>query len=346
MATEPQPPITDALLGKFLAGEASQAEAERVRRWLTDPANQREYARFARIWTTAQTLKPTNDVNTEAAWQRVRSQLHRPVAEVSEPIVRPLPVSRKRPNWLDYGRVAAVLALAGLVGVSVWRFRETNDSAQTVALLSASTTTTNTQQVVLPDGSRVLLNRNSRLTYPATFADTSRDVLLTGEAFFEVAHDPAHPFRVRAGRAVVRVLGTSFNVRAVGDSVRVAVRTGRVQLSARRQAVVLMPNQQATYLSTADTIRRPVALNANQLAYQTGRLSFANASLTEVVQTLREVYGADVQLSDAKLNNCRLTADFGNESLDAVLGVVAETLSLTVRREGDARILTGTGCGL
>lgn len=344
MATEPQPPIDDALLGKFLAGETSPTEAEQVRRWLTNPANQREYARFASIWYTAGALKPTDDVNTEAAWQRVRTQMHRPTQANNEPVVRSMPTTPAGPNWRVYGRVAAMLILAILAGLSVWQLTRSRDSVQPAPLLSAVTTTA-TQRLTLPDGSRVLLNRHSRLTYPATFADSSRNVSLTGEAFFEVVHDPAHSFRVRAGQATVRVLGTSFGVRAVGDSVRVAVRTGRVQLSAGRQAVVLRPNQQTTYVAQADTIRRPIPLDANRLAYQTGRLSFSNTSLADVIQTLREVYGTDIRLAIPALGRCRLTADFGTESIDAVLAVVAETLSLSIRREGDARILAGTGCG-
>lgn len=347
MATEPQLPIDDALLGKFLAGETSPPEAERVRRWLTNPANQREFDRFARIWNTAGTLTESDEVNTEAAWQRVRTQMYQPKPANAEPVVRPMPATptAKRPAWLVYGRIAAMLTLAVLAGVSVWRLTRSQESATQPALLTAVTTTA-TQRLTLPDGSQVLLNRNSRLTYPAAFADSSREVALTGEAFFEVAHDPAHPFRIKAGPTVVRVLGTSFDVRAVGDSVRVAVRTGRVQLSAPRQAVVLTPNQQATYLAPADSIRRPVPIDVNRLAYQTGRLSFNSTSLAEVVQTLREVYNADIRLGNAELGRCRLTAEFGNESLDAVLGVVAETLTLTIERQGDARVLTGTGCGL
>ncbi|MGF7214874.1 ferric-dicitrate binding protein FerR (iron transport regulator) [Spirosoma lacussanchae] len=342
MATEPQSPIDDALLGKFLAGEASAAEAERIRRWLTDPANQREYDRFARIWHTAGQLTQTETVNTEAAWQQVRSRMHQPSPAVTKTVVRPLPV-RPAP-WRSYGRIAAMLALAVLAGVSVWRYTRSSTADQPAALLSVATTST-ARQFTLPDGSTVWLNRNSRLTYPATFTDSSRTISLTGEAFFDVTHDPAHPFRVRAGKAVVRVLGTSFNVRSRGDSVQVAVRTGRVQLSAPRQAIVLTPNQQATYQRTADTIRRPVALDANQLAYQTGRLSFVNTSLAEVVRTLHDVYGTDIRLDTPALSNCRLTADFNRESADAVLAVVAETLSLTVRRDGNTRVLTGAGCG-
>jgi transmembrane sensor len=346
MATEPQSPIDDALLGKYLAGEASQPEVERVRHWLTRPANQREFDRFTRIWNTAADLNRPDTVNTEAAWQRVKTQMHRsPKAAPADTSVRPLtdPTPKRANDWRFYGRIAAMLTLAVLAGVSVWRFTRSGESLNAVARLSASSSNT-TRRLTLPDGSQVLLNRHSRLTYPATFTDSTRDVALTGEAFFEVAHDPRHPFRVRAGGAVVRVLGTSFNVRTAGDSVQVAVRTGKVQLAAPRQAVVLTPNQQATYLATTDTIRRPVPLNANRLAYQTGQLSFTNTSLAEVVQTLRDVYDIDIRLSTPALGRCRLTADFGKESIDAILAVVAETLSLTVQREGEARILTGTGC--
>lgn len=342
MATEPQPPIDDALLGKFLAGEASAIEADRVRRWLTNPANQREFVCFERIWHSAGMLHRPDEVNTDAAWQRVQTRLHRPAQSPAETALRPVPTVPKRTAWPGYSRAAAVLTLAVLAGLSIWQLTRPSKSGQVVSFLA----TTTTRRLTLPDGSRVLLNRHSRLIYPAHFADSSRDVTLTGEAFFEVAHDPAHPFRVRAGRAVVRVLGTSFNVRAVGDSVRVAVRTGRVQLSAPQQAVVLTPNQQATYLALADTVRRTVLLDVNRLAYQTGRLSFTNASLAEVVETLREVYSADIQLDNPALGRCRLTADFGKEPIDAVLAVVAETLSLSVRRDGDARVLTGRGCGL
>ncbi|MBC8152256.1 MAG: DUF4974 domain-containing protein, partial [Bacteroidetes bacterium] len=122
--------------------------------------------------------------------------------------------------------------------------------------------------------------------------------------------------------------------------------SGRVRVGTTRQMVVLLPDQQATYTARADTFRRTEPLVPNQLAYQTGRLSFTNASLTDVVQTLREVYAVDVHLSNPALAHCRLTADFGSEPIDAVLAVVAETLSLTVRRDGAVRVLTGAGCGL
>jgi transmembrane sensor len=361
MAPEPQLPMTDALLGKYLAGEASTAEADHVRHWLTDPANQREFDRFARLWQTAQSLRSDTipayparsnpapkaspaEVDTDAAWQRVKAQMHPPTEATATP-TQPLPVAPKRGFWVRYGRAVAAMLLVGVIGFAAWRITRPADQSGTLTgTLQYAATTNATHNLTLPDGSRVTLGRQSRLTYPATFADSSRDVTLTGEAFFDVAHDPAHPFRIQAGPTVVRVLGTSFGVRVAGDSVRVAVRSGRVQVQAPRQAVVLRANEQATYLTRTDTLRKPRILDPNTLAYATGRLVFTNEALSEVVQTLRSTYGADIRLSTAALRQCRLTAEFSQEPLDAVLPVVAETLSLRLQRDGQAWILVGERC--
>jgi transmembrane sensor len=336
MAPEPQLPMTDALLGKYLAGEASTAEADHVRHWLTDPANQREFDRFARLWQTAQSLRSDTipayparsnpapkaspaEVDTDAAWQRVKAQMHPPTEATATP-TQPLPVAPKRGFWVRYGRAVAAMLLVGVIGFAAWRITRPADQSGTLTgTLQYAATTNATHNLTLPDGSRVTLGRQSRLTYPATFADSSRDVTLTGEAFFDVAHDPAHPFRM-------------------------AVRSGRVQVQAPRQAVVLRANEQATYLTRTDTLRKPRILDPNTLAYATGRLVFTNEALSEVVQTLRSTYGADIRLSTAALRQCRLTAEFSQEPLDAVLPVVAETLSLRLQRDGQAWILVGERC--
>ena len=347
MAEEQNQPVDDALIGRYLSGEANPAEAERVRQWLVDadPADRQRAGQMAKIWHLSGQLNDATPVNTDAAWAKVRAQMQPADTTVSgetssRSVGRPLTVT---PGWSSrklYGRVAAVMLLAGFTGLAVWQLRRGNAPAATpvtVATLTAKRTLT------LPDGSRVTLNRNSRLTYPATFADSSRVVSLTGEAFFDVVPDSAHPFRIGAGQTTVRVLGTSFGVRAVGDSVRVTVQTGRVRFSAPRQTVVLTLNQQATYHTSADTLRRVLRPTPNALAFQTGRLVFDNEPLAGVIQTLREVYGADIRLAPT-LRTCRYTARFDKESLDAVLSVLAETFSVNIRRDTGQILLDGTAC--
>ena len=349
-----QLPIDDALLGKFLAGEASPAEAARVRAWLAAPApapeapepSPADFARFEQIWQAARPAA-AEGVDTDAAWQSVRARLRRPDAEPAptkaEAVVRPLVVARPASEAATYWpvlRIAALLVLAVGLGWLASRYR----SRPAAVAQRTLTTTTERRTLTLPDGTTILLNRHSTLRYPAAFADTARAVTLSGEAFFEVAPYPTRPFRIRAGGTMVQVVGTSFSVRAAEGSVRVAVRTGRVRFAAGRQAVLLTPNQQATYAAPTKVLRRVPALSPNVFTFKTGRLVFANTPLREVIRAVNAEYCTDIQLARAQLGNCPLTTRFDNAPLDTVLAVTAETLGLRVQREGARIVLAGTQC--
>ena len=345
-----QLPIDDALLGKFLAGEASPDESVRVRTWLAaaPPSSPEagqptptDFARFEHLWQVADPPAPAG-VDTDAAWQAVRARL-RPAAAApaAEAVVRPLvvrPASSSTSYW-PVLRIAALLTVA--LGLGWLGFRN-----RTPAQVAQLTITTGNQRraLTLPDGTTILLNRHSTVRYPAAFADTDRAVTLRGEAFFEVAPDLARPFRIRAGRALVQVVGTSFSVRAYDASVRVAVHTGKVQFSAGRHAVLLVPNQQASYAPASDTLRLAPALSPNVFTFKTGQLVFDNAPLRDVIQTVNSEYGADIRLAGEQLGDCRLTTRFDNVPLDSVLAILAETLSLRVQHQGTGIVLTGTGC--
>ena len=351
-----QQPIDDALLGKFLAGETDPDESARVTQWLArqdatppgpDPA---DFDRFERIWQAA-TPPGQAPVDTDAAWQKVQRKMRtsdtRP-ASGPEPIIKPLPVRRdeQRLGWVGSAlRIAAVLTV--FVGLGWLAYRYAGQQTPTAQLPDQFLTLTTTDRPLnktLPDGTKVLLNRRSSLRYPARFAANHRDVTLTGEAFFDVVPDAKRPFRIRARQTTVQVLGTSFNVRAFDSSVTVAVRTGKVSFAGGRKAVLLTKNQQAVFVPSADTIRRSLQLNPNVFAYKTRQLVFDNEPLRDVVQTLNEVYNADVRLENARLGNCRLTTRFENAPLEAVVAVTAETLGLRIRREGQRVILDGAGC--
>lgn len=357
-----QQPINDALLAKFLAGETDPGESARVQQWLAsqdsapDEPTQDDFAAFERIWQTA-TPADSKPIDTDAAWKSVRQKMNnRPAdAEEPDPILKPLPVqpqevrpmpetesSVSKPLWSrTIWRVAAVLVVALGVGWSAFQYLNQPKAAE--PLLTVRTTNLPVDRI-LPDGTKVLLNRNSTLQYPAHFDTDTRDVALTGEAFFEVVPDPEHPFRIQARQTTVQVLGTSFNVRAYDADVSVAVRTGKVRFASKRKAVLLTRNQQATFEAKSDTIRRSLQLSPNVFAYKTRQLVFENEPLRDVVQTLNQVYHADVRLANGNLGNCRLTTRFTNEPLNAVVSITAETLGLHVRYVGKQVILEGRGC--
>lgn len=336
--------MSDELLGKYVAGETTPDERAAVRQWLADdPDHPRQLARFERIWQAAgNRSEPANRqaFDTDAAWNRVRGQMKQPGQSDYEHVMKPI----RQTHWISLARVAATVLLVGTLSVLTYRLFQTPDSIdQTTTLLTQSTTKI-TRSLILPDGSVVLLNRNSSIRYSDTFPGETREVTLTGEAFFDVKPNARQPFVIHAQDTDVRVVGTSFGVRAYDQNVRVSVKTGRVVVRKKQQEIALIPGQQATVDAVADTLRLLPRFDANTLAYSTKQLNFTNQSLASVVETLSDYYQTDINLSVSHLPTCRLTARFENESVETVLGVVAESLQLSVKRTETGFVLSGEGC--
>jgi transmembrane sensor len=190
----------------------------------------------------------------------------------------------------------------------------------------------------------VLLNQNSKLTYPEAFAADNREVELTGEAFFDVKPDPTKPFRIHVRNTTVQVLGTSFSIRAYNEDVRVAVRTGKVKFSAKNKEVTLIKDEQAVFTAKKDTIVKALKFDANAMAFKTGRLVFEKEPMRNVVKTLNEVYHADIHLASDQMGRCQFTSDFENQNLEYVLQRTAEAMDLEIRHDGNRIILDGKPC--
>ena len=195
------------------------------------------------------------------------------------------------------------------------------------------------EQYQLPDGTRVWLNSGSVLTYPRFFLGHSREVALSGEAFFRVEHDAEHPFIIHTDKIDTRVLGTSFNVNAYtqyGQTV-VTVATGRVQVSKDDHVLsTLTANQEITVDNQSGRFSLTKQANtAARLAWRSGRLIFDNTPLYEVLATLANHYSVSFDTLQVNLNGQYLTAEFGADaSLWQVLNVIIQInkLNFTVTK--------------
>jgi ferric-dicitrate binding protein FerR (iron transport regulator) len=182
-------------------------------------------------------------------------------------------------------RIAAVLVPLLLAGALLWpRLRPPQ-------LLHYATGVGEYQEVVLPDSSHVWLRPRSELTCAATFG-AERTVQLRGEAFFDVTKDPNHPFVVHTAKVNVKVLGTSFLVKAYPPlaTATVLVRTGRVQVAhQQRQLAVLLPHDQLVYNDN----NQQVTLSQNEFSNSSPTsqlLTFEQASLPEILLQLENYY--------------------------------------------------------
>lgn len=158
-------------------------------------------------------------------------------------------------------------------------------------------------RLVLADGTRIWLNSESSLKYPVAFQGNERKVYLEGEAYFEVSKDEHKPFIVVSGESSIRVLGTSFNVRAYADEAQLyaTLVEGTVRLSHAQQSLILYPDEQGVITFVSRKLeKRKVDANL-YTAWKDGRFIFENQTLEEIMNTLGRWYDVKVFYSNEQV---------------------------------------------
>jgi len=153
--------------------------------------------------------------------------------------------------------------------------------------------------LVLPDGSKVWLNSSSSLRYPTAFSGKERRVELTGEAYFEIIHNAASPFRVVTKGQVVEDIGTQFNIKAYDDEelIKTTLIEGSIKVAAKNQQMMLKPGQQLTLNTQTDNKSIQLIDNANveeAIAWKNGYFRFNNEKIPEIMRQLSRWYDIDV----------------------------------------------------
>ncbi|GGH48947.1 FecR family protein [Dyadobacter endophyticus] len=268
-------------------------------------------------------------------------------ASRGEAQVLPLRLRRLR-VFMNYA--AAIVLLIG--GITTWYVLSQNKSAfkfgsNTVAIVNK---TRQVRKHIFPDGSEAWLNPGTRLTYAKEdFKEDSREVSLEGEAFFEVTHDPSRPFFVHGESVQVKVLGTSFNVRAnKGEAeYEVSVVTGKVSVTADKgREVMLLPHQQAVFKVASGELRSgevPEVAGKAPL-WQPVSLTFTDAKLGEVVKRLEDKFDVKIRLENPNLENCRVKATFDENRLSEILDMTMQIVDARYAMQNDEIVIRGEGC--
>lgn len=183
--------------------------------------------------------------------------------------------------------------------------------------------------VVLPDGSTVILSFGSKLDYPSSFEGLAkREVYLTGQAFFDIRHDPSRSFVVHTGKLATTVLGTAFNIKAFpGDAdITITVKKGAVRVSSQQKILgIVRPDQQIIYnKEKANSVQKEVEAD-NYLDWKKQDLLFDNLTVEEAARVLEERFKVKISISSPSIRTRRFTTTFPwNESLDAALKSICE----------------------
>ncbi len=221
-----------------MLGEASEQEQQEVLAWIADDeTHARYFDDFKLIWDRSKQVEAESTANADAASERFKQRL------AAQPRRRATLFLMPSAPML---RIAAVFLL--LVGGG-WLFHRY--ASQPKLEMIAVNTTTQPLTDTLPDGSVITLNKLSSLTYPNRFDGNTRTVQLNGEAFFNVTPNKDKPFIVDVNGVIIRVVGTSFNVKSTAGKTEVIVETGRVEVSKQQFTVMLTPHEKKLpYLPT------------------------------------------------------------------------------------------------
>lgn len=245
----------------------------------------------------------------------------------------------RRRRWPVYMAAAATVAL--LIAVFLYTRRELPDTSAPVAQAMQDTAQWLNRQngkatravIELADGSKIWLNAESRISYPEVFSRTSREVYLSGEAFFDVTKDQERPFIVHLAKGTVKVLGTSFNVRAYDDEpVQTSVTTGKVAFIPKYgkgnqppDTFYITPDEKVTYRHTAEDIVKENTSGEDEKAWTEGRLIFRDAPLEEICRELERSFGKKVIFESDAPRHYRMTGSFQNNSLQDILYYLARS---------------------
>jgi ferric-dicitrate binding protein FerR (iron transport regulator) len=201
----------------------------------------------------------------------------------------------------------------------------------------------------LPDGTSVQLNNDSRLVYDQSFkVKKKREVTLYGEAFFDVAHDAAHPFVIHTGKITTTVLGTAFNISAYDNQkvVTITVTRGRVMVQrADKTLAVLTPNEQLSW-KIGQQYQVKQTVDAKKVtAWKAQDLIMDDITLLQASELIEERYGVEVVFKSDKVKICRFTAAFLNRNnISEVTEVLSAITGASFEHKGNQLLIDGNGC--
>jgi len=334
-----------SLIVRYLSGECTEVEKKLVQnRMQKDGALRNSISEMQKVWNVRE--KPLFQEDTDIAWQRMKSRIEFPPREekekVSERFSWRFTWPREFPSYAFPAKRLLRFAVVFLVICgSFLIFKNFLKSTKAPQDRYKVVTVDNGHRIDmnLNDGTHIILDAGSELKYPTEFRD-ARDVYLKGEAYFEVTYDPKRPFRVHANHALIRVLGTKFNIRAWNENptVFVTVTKGKVALSrsdGTNQKTVVISKGHYSSLTQKGLPSTPIQVDVGQhLGWMNNEIDFQDASVKEVLAQLERWYEFQFDIIDNSLLEQRITVHIRKTNITDVLELISILTDTNITKEG------------
>ena len=323
------------LITRYLNGQASLSEKKQVFAWVKEsPLNQYQFDKLKDYWEkdTADPKLINHEFQKQKLWKQYLDSSDSPSELLS---------AKQKSGRIRWISIAASISLL-LTVTAIFSIRVRLSAPQTIEIEVATIEKHNPigqkSQAQLPDGSKVWLNADSKISYPEKFSDSVRLVQLEGEAFFDVQHDSDRPFIVIADNVSVRVLGTKFNVNAFPNQqdINISLLEGSINVTAdsNMDGLLVEPSNGVSY-SKQLAVFREFSKESNPtmfdkaISWKNGKLIFDGDDLEDFVTEINRWYGVTVKIVGVPQNDWRLMGTFENEYLTNVLDAIAYNKGFT-----------------
>ena len=298
------------LLPKYFEGKTTSCENEQIEAWMNeDEGHVRIVSQLNMLYLAADTHRLAGDINTDKAWNKVKEKTRK----------------RRLSQWEWIQRVAAILSIPLLISVLALYFEKPEiPVAQTIEI---KTKTGMTTSVVLPDSTVVHLNSESSLRYPTLFAGDTRQVELTGEAYFEVSRHPEKRFIVSTPcHSSIEVYGTCFNVEAYKEQDRISTTLVEGSIGFRYRyregndrEITLTPHHKLVYQPTSGNTQLYATSCESETAWKDGKIIFYNTPMEDILHILEKRYNVEFMVSNSRVKENSFTGTFSTQRLERIL---------------------------
>jgi transmembrane sensor len=340
------------IITRVLSGEASLEDKQRLINWLgQDKANIKIFGEAESLWNAFEIIATRKNYDSKEAFNRFRQQINKKMAE---PVQKKL--SSTKFDWIL--RIAAILVVT--FGLSYFLVRSfQNNSHPDKSICEVVAPRGSKAKLLLPDGTIVWLNADSKVNYGTDFNKKTRDIFLEGEGYFEIAKNPDKPFIVNTASLRIKALGTTFNVRSYPDenTVEATLIEGKVDLerilgnNEGEKLLTLKPNQKAIYYITNEKTEPDLADNNKKdnvvapppdenktkivldeevnteisTSWKNDKLSFENETFQDLAVMLERRFDVKIHFLDESIKKYRFSGKLSNIIIDQALSAMQFT---------------------
>ncbi|RKD90915.1 FecR family protein [Mangrovibacterium diazotrophicum] len=329
------------ILIQYIEGSSDESVKTRVEEWLAkDESNSDYLTKVTKVWSNIDELKALAAIDVDTDWAFIEKRISaKKVADSGTAVVRKM--------WwaTPMLKIAASLLILVALGSAIWYMLGNKPTTTEMAqnFYEFNVPMGQKSSLTLPDGTKIMVNAGSTLRLPKQDMVGKREIWLEGEAFFEVTKNPSNPFYVNTPNIEVKVLGTSFNVRAYKDEhlVETTLVEGKVNLTNRyreEDEVNLTPNHKAILLLDKDvklsaSVGRDYSQNLrlgriqvsdeidpqNAISWTKGKLVFKEENFEFIAEQLARFYGVRIHIEDESLKSNKYSGTIKNISLEQAL---------------------------